>query len=131
MTNSNFMNSKDASDIFCGACGVKQLNIGQSSARRFWRKLLLGSAVGIVGVCGLGQGALAQSATSGAAACDPYKDYSCLDSYLGDDFFSRVLNYYSLEMGQSGPPTDPNAPPGRRDGWPATPETTPPMPFTE
>ena len=43
----------------------------------------------------------------------------------------RAYNYYRLEWGESGPPTDPNAPPGRRDGWPATPESTPPMPFTE
>jgi len=65
------------------------------------------------------------------AACDPYKDYSCLDAYLGEDFFSRFYNYYRLEWGESGPPADPNAPPSRRDYWPSTPETTPPMPFTE
>jgi hypothetical protein len=62
---------------------------------------------------------------------DPYKNYGCLDAYLGDDVFQRLINYYKLEMGQPGPPADPNAPAGRRDGWPATPETTPPMPFTE
>ena len=65
------------------------------------------------------------------AKCDPYKDYSCLDTYLGDDVGSRFLNYYNLEWGQAGAPSDPNAPASRRDGWPATPETTPPMPFTE
>ena len=62
---------------------------------------------------------------------DPYKNYACLDSYLGSNVAVRLLNYYKLEMGQSSAPADPNAPPGRRDGWPATPETTPPMPFTE
>jgi hypothetical protein len=62
---------------------------------------------------------------------DPYKNYACLDAYLGDDVFSRFFNYYKLEWGQAGPPADPNAPPSRRDGWPATPETTPPMPYTE
>src|ERR1700722_18350563 len=62
---------------------------------------------------------------------DPYKNYACLDTYLGDNVFTRLYNYYRLEWGEAGPPTDPNAPPGRRDGWPATPETTPPMPFTE
>jgi hypothetical protein len=36
-----------------------------------------------------------------------------------------------LEMGQAGPPSDPNAPAARVDGWPRTPMTTPPMPFTE
>jgi hypothetical protein len=63
--------------------------------------------------------------------CDPYKNYSCLDSYLGDDFFTRFVNYYRLEWGHDGPPADPKAPPSRRDYWPATPQTTPPMPFTE
>jgi hypothetical protein len=61
----------------------------------------------------------------------PYDNYACLDNYLGDDVATRLYNYYKLEWGQAGPPSDPNAPPGRRDGWPATPETTPPMPFTE
>src|SRR5580704_641932 len=63
--------------------------------------------------------------------CDPYKNYNCLDGYLGDGFFERLVNYYKLEWGKDGPPSDPKAPPGRRDGWPTTPETTPPMPFTE
>jgi hypothetical protein len=61
----------------------------------------------------------------------PYKDYNCLDAYLGDGFFERMINYYRLEWGHEGPPADPNAPPGRRDYWPTTPQTTPPMPFTE
>jgi hypothetical protein len=61
----------------------------------------------------------------------PYKDYSCLDAYLGDGFFERLINYYRLEMGHEGPPADPNAPPGRRAGWPEAPATTPPFPFTE
>jgi hypothetical protein len=65
------------------------------------------------------------------AGVNPYDNYSCLDAYLGDGFFERLYNYYKLEWGQSGPPTDPNAPPGRRADWPRTPETTPPMPFTE
>jgi hypothetical protein len=68
---------------------------------------------------------------SAAYGCDPYKNYSCLDSYLGTDFFSRFVNYYRLEWGQSAAPSDPNAPPSRRSYWPATPESIPPMPFTE
>jgi hypothetical protein len=64
-------------------------------------------------------------------ACDPYKNYSCLDAYLGEDFWTRLINYYRLEWGREGPPSDPKAPPSRRDGWPTTPQTTPPMPFTE
>jgi hypothetical protein len=65
------------------------------------------------------------------AGVSPYQNYGCLDAYLGDDFFSRLYNYYKLEWGQSGPPSDPSAPPSRIADWPRTPETTPPMPFTE
>jgi hypothetical protein len=61
----------------------------------------------------------------------PYRNYSCLDDYLGQDFLTRIVNYYRLEWGKSGPPADPNAPPSTRAGWPPTPQTTPPMPFTE
>lgn len=66
-----------------------------------------------------------------SSACDPYKNYSCLDSYLGSDFFSRFINYYRLEWGHEAAPSDPKAPPSRRADWPATPQSTPPMPFTE
>ena len=61
----------------------------------------------------------------------PYKNYDCLDAYLGEGFFERLINYYKLEWGHDGPPADPKAPPGRRDYWPTTPQTTPPFPFTE
>jgi hypothetical protein len=62
---------------------------------------------------------------------DPYKNYQCLDAYLGTDVVDRLMNYYKLEWGKAGPPSDPNAPAGRIADWPATPESTPPMPFTE
>jgi hypothetical protein len=62
---------------------------------------------------------------------DPYKNYACLDDYLGTDVLDRFYNYYRLEWGESGPPTDPNAPAGRRSNWDPAPETTPPMPFTD
>ncbi len=62
---------------------------------------------------------------------DPYTNYSCLDTYLGDNVAVRLWNYYKLEMGHDSAPSDPNAPPGRIADWPPTPETTPPMPFTE
>lgn len=77
----------------------------------------------------------ASQASAASTGCtgdvDPYKDYACLDQYIGTGFFERLLNYYKLEDGQPGPPADPNALPSSRDGWPATPETTPPQPFTE
>ncbi|HVJ52555.1 MAG TPA: outer membrane beta-barrel protein [Aliidongia sp.] len=71
------------------------------------------------------------SSTDCTGTVDPYKNFACLDTYLGDDVATRFLNYYKLEWGQSSAPSDPNAPASRRDDWPATPETTPPMPFTE
>jgi putative OmpL-like beta-barrel porin-2 len=63
--------------------------------------------------------------------CDPYVRYSCLDPYLGDGVFERLVNYYRLEWGHDSAPTDPHALPTSRPGWPTTPQTTPPMPFTE
>jgi hypothetical protein len=50
-----------------------------------------------------------------SSTCDPYKNYSCLDSYLGSDFFTRFVNYYRLEWGHDSAPSDPKAPPSRRD----------------
>jgi hypothetical protein len=65
--------------------------------------------------------------------CDPYLNYSCLDAYLGDDVATRFFRYYQLEWGKGVAPSDPSAPPGRRSdaAWPTTPESSPPMPFTE
>src|SRR5262249_2712760 len=64
-------------------------------------------------------------------ACDPYKNYGCLDAYLGEDFWTRLVNYYRLEWGKGSAPSDPKAPPSRRAGWPPAPQATPPHPFTE
>ena len=61
----------------------------------------------------------------------PYRDYSCLDAYLGDSVWERLVNYYKLEWGHPVAPADPNAPPARRAGWQDAPATTPPFPFTE
>src|SRR5208283_5547516 len=96
------------------------------------KRVLVGAGLAVlVAVPGI---AMADDAPTPAAAasvpCDPYKKFDCLDNYLGQGFWNRLVNYYTLEWGQPGAPADPNAPPGRRDGWPATPQTTPPMPFT-
>jgi hypothetical protein len=61
----------------------------------------------------------------------PYKNYDCLDKYLGDGFFERLANYYRLEWGHDAGPADPNAPPSRRPSWGPAAQTAPPMPFTE
>jgi hypothetical protein len=66
-------------------------------------------------------------------ACDPYVNYKCLDTYLGDNPVVRFYRYYELEWGKGVAPSDPSAPPGRRSdaAWPATPESSPPEPFAE
>jgi hypothetical protein len=69
--------------------------------------------------------------TSCTTPDDVYKNYACLDAFLGEDFFTRLYNYYRLEWGQSDAPADPNAPPDRIEGWPRTPATIPPMAYTE
>ena len=65
--------------------------------------------------------------------CDPYLDYKCLDTYLGENVAVRFFRYYQLEWGKGVAPPDPSAPPSRRSDavWPATPQSAPPMPFTE
>ncbi|MGA2892992.1 MAG: outer membrane beta-barrel protein [Xanthobacteraceae bacterium] len=65
--------------------------------------------------------------------CDPYVDFKCLDAYLGQDFATRLYRYYVLEWGHGAAPSDPNAPPSRRTAAhvPPSPQSSPPMPFTE
>ena len=65
------------------------------------------------------------------ATCDSYITRVCLDNYLGDEMITRFWRYYALEMGQTASLTHPNALSLQRDGWPGTPQSTPPMPFTE
>ena len=61
----------------------------------------------------------------------PYRDYDCLDPYLGSGFFERLINYYRLEWGHEKAPSDPNALSERRLGWPDAPTATPPYPFKD
>jgi hypothetical protein len=112
----------------------------------FVRVALLGRSmrnIGLIGLALVAPGGIAAAASASAAdlyknapydckAPDaPYKDYNCLDTYLSDGFFERLINYYRLEWGHEAPPADPKAPPGRRDYWPTTPQSTPPFPFSE
>jgi Putative beta-barrel porin-2, OmpL-like. bbp2 len=96
------------------------------------RILLAGVSLAAIGLSGV-----AQAADPEKGACpyggDPYKNYNCLDTYLGTDFLSRFINYYRLEWGHEAAPSDPKAPPSRRPETqvPPTPQSTPPMPFTE
>jgi hypothetical protein len=88
-----------------------------------------------VSLAAIGLSNVAQAGDPGKGPCpyggDPYKNYNCLDAYLGTDFLSRFINYYRLEWGHEAAPADPKAPPSRRDYWPGTPQSTPPMPFAE
>jgi Putative beta-barrel porin-2, OmpL-like. bbp2 len=72
-------------------------------------------------------------ATERNGNCDPYLDYTCLEAYLGDDVATRFFRYYQLEWGKAAPPTDPKAPSSSRPESliPPTPQSSPPMPFTE
>jgi hypothetical protein len=95
------------------------------------RILLAGVSLAAIGLSSGAQAADASAKSGCVNGGDPYKNYSCLDAYLGTDFMSRFVNYYRLEWGRDAAPADPKAPAGRRDNWPATPQSTPPMPFTE
>ena len=92
-------------------------------------------AVGAAPISALAQPSSVVTVQPSPAACigpvDPYANYGCLDKYLGNNVFERLFNYYKLELSHGSSPTDPNAPSSSRTGWPATPQTTPPMPFTE
>jgi len=88
------------------------------------------TAVAVIGLAATNsQSAFAQSMKDGH--CDPYKNYSCLDTYLGTGILERFFNYQYLELGHGTAPADPNAPPARIDGWPRTPATVPPMAYSE
>jgi len=94
--------------------------------------LVLAALGGMATVASANSADLKKEAPQNCKAHDaPYKSYTCLDAYLGDGFFERLIDYYRLEWGHEAPPADPKAPPGRRDGWPATPLSIPPFPFTE
>ena len=103
---------------------------GSAALRRAGLRLGL-SALALAAVTGRAAAADASCTGPDGKVVSPYDNYACLDAYLGDDVMTRLYNYYKLEWGQAAGPSDPNAPPGRRDGWPATPQSTPPMPFTE
>jgi Putative beta-barrel porin-2, OmpL-like. bbp2 len=99
------------------------------------RVLLAGVALGAMGLFNGAEAADASLPAKAPVGCrtvvDPYKNYACLDAYLGTSYFERLFNYYRLEWGHDAAPADPKAPPSRRAEWPATPESIPPYPFTE
>ena len=75
---------------------------------------------------GAGNDQGAPGTASGAKADNPY-------DHLGTNPWARFWNYQKLELGKDSAPVDPTVTPvsSLRDGWPAAPETTPPMPFTD
>jgi len=113
-----------------GSCNSARLKSGQlAQIGRVGRGLAVAAAA--LGLAAIGApSGLAQQAQP-APTCDPYKDYSCLDSYLGTGVLERFFNYYVLEWGKGTAPVDPNAPPARIEGWPRTPGTIPPLAYLE
>jgi hypothetical protein len=95
------------------------------------RILLAGVSLAAIGLSNVAQAADPAAKGPCPYGGDPYKNYNCLDPYLGTDFFSRFINYYRLEWGHEAAPADPKAPPSRREYWPGTPQSIPPYPFTE
>jgi len=95
------------------------------------RVLLAGVALTAMGLVNAADAADATAPAGCRTVVDPYKNYACLDAYLGTSFMERLFNYYRLEWGHDAAPADPKAPPSRRADWPTTPQSTPPMPFAE
>src|SRR5580700_5735144 len=95
-------------------------------------RLAVAVAGGIAAIAGA---RAAEAIVKEPATCEsvdsPYRNYGCLERYLGEGFFERLVNYYRLEWGHDAAPSDPKAPPARRAGWPEAPLTSPPMPFTD
>ena len=56
---------------------------------------------------------------------------AAVDKAIGTNPVERLFKYYGAEWGQAAAPSDPNAPPAIRSGWPAEPQSAPPMPFTD
>jgi hypothetical protein len=106
------------------AIGRPANGVGASFMRLF-------ASVGVLffAIAASGSGSAAE--TRANPPCDPYVTYSCLDLYLGDDPLTRLVNYYRLEWSHDTAPADPKALPSARKGWPTTPQTAPPFPFTE
>src|SRR5580658_8645417 len=75
--------------------------------RKFGAVALALAVPGGIGASQIGASQSAQAADASApmlykapydcrAPDAPYKNYACLDKYLGDDFFTRLVNYYRL-----------------------------------
>ena len=100
------------------------------------RLLLAGVALSAMGLLNRAEAADTALPAKVPVGCrtvvDPYKNYACLDAYLGNDYFTRLFNYYRLEWGHNAAPADPKAPPSRRSESevPPTPQSIPPYPFT-
>src|SRR6266852_5328102 len=98
----------------------------KASVTTTWGKTMKRMLLAGVSLAAIGLSNVAQAADPGKGPCpyggDPYKNYNCLDAYLGTDFFSRFVDYYRLEWGHESAPSDPKAPPSRRAYWPATPQ---------
>ena len=73
------------------------------------RILLAGVSLAAIGLSNVAQAADPAAKGPCPYGGDPYKNYNCLDPYLGTDVFSRFINYYRLEWGHDAAPADPKA----------------------
>jgi len=101
---------------------------GCEKLRLVWFVLVAAAGVAATGATQAGDtSSQGQKAPVNCRAPDaPYREYDCLEAYLGEGFLERLINYYRLEWGHDKAPTDPKAPSGRRAEWPDAPTTTPP-----
>jgi hypothetical protein len=87
--------------------GLPIANVGETRVVRGALQFLLRTlAVGAIGVSSVARAAdvpygKSPSSPSCTRNSDPYQNYQCLDAYLGEDFFTRFLNYYLLEWGRT------------------------------
>ncbi len=93
---------------------------------RPWRRARLFGATATLSLC-LAGGSLAQESSAASAAPTTPAPLA-----LDENPISRFFTYQAWELGKAGPPADANAPSSRRaPPWPVSPESSPPMPFTE
>jgi opacity protein-like surface antigen len=121
-----------AEGLYYNISGESQLSYPPGGATSSWYWNNLGIVEGRVGLSykftpGISVYKPASAASYGWGSPYP-KDW---DKRIGEDFWTRLINYYGLEMGHDVPPPDPSAPSGRRKGWTPAPQTTPPYPYTE
>ena len=111
---------------------LHSMGISMNTSKKYTHaKFLLGTSLAAMTLCG-GFACAAEDAAGPAAPPAATPAQPAADP-LGSNVLERFWRYQVLELGKSSAPTDPNAPvvSSVREGWPAVPQTSPPMPFTD